>query len=531
MFNKIVLCATNTKLIAGRWQWGRLVMHQTFQNNQQGLDEFAHFLQVNADTNIYLLADAVEEDYRLETLPHTTGSARRELVERKLNQLYRNTPYRTAHFINREKDKRKDDRFLLVSLNNADFLQAWVSVIEAQQAPLVGVYMLPMVSQTFVRKMKLMAPHLIISESLSTGLRQTYFHNGRLRISRLAPYTPETPTSTGYFYVVESEKTRLYLISKRFINRDTALNMVIPAHYENSELLCRDVELEQGIECTTIDLLHFAQGLKLKPDLLRENPELLHMHLLANGFVPDNLAPNALSKAHQLQLVGRGLNLATVLVVLAGVGIAGYDLKVSYDNMRQRDQAALMTRHQEQMYDDVAKNFPATDIPGDDLRIAVELERTIADNSKTPERMMQVLSQALDNMTDIDIQRLNWVLTNEPNPKDQGEANATTVASPERTSMAPGFAMDTNALHEVGFINGEIRQFTGDYRAAFERVNRLAQMIQSNPQVAEVVVLQGPVNVSSYSNLQGSTTDERLAQRPAALFKLRVVLKREDMPS
>ena len=187
MFSKIILCATNNKLIAGRWQFGRLVMHQVFQNNQQGLDDFSRFLQNNSKINIYLLADAIEEDYRLETMPHASSGARREMVERKLNQLYRNTPYRTAHFINREKDKRKDDRFLFVALNNTDFLQVWISVIEANQAPLVGVYLLPMVSQTLVRRMKLMAPHLILSESLSSGLRQTYFYDGRIRISRLAP--------------------------------------------------------------------------------------------------------------------------------------------------------------------------------------------------------------------------------------------------------------------------------------------------------------------------------------------------------
>ncbi len=40
----------------------------------------------------YLMADTVDEDYRFETLPHTTGKDRRDMVERKLKQLYRSTP-------------------------------------------------------------------------------------------------------------------------------------------------------------------------------------------------------------------------------------------------------------------------------------------------------------------------------------------------------------------------------------------------------------------------------------------------------
>src|SRR5690606_36804608 len=106
-------------------------------------------------------------------------NARREMVGRKLNQLYRNTPYRTAHFINRDPNKRKDDRFLFVALTQVEFLQPWINQIQANQSPLVGIYLLPMVSQHFVRRMKLMSPHLLLSERLSSGLRQTYLHNGR----------------------------------------------------------------------------------------------------------------------------------------------------------------------------------------------------------------------------------------------------------------------------------------------------------------------------------------------------------------
>jgi len=79
------------------------------------------------------------------------------------------------------------------------------------------------------------------------------------------------------------------------------------------------------------------------------------------------------------------------------------------------------------------------------------------------------------------------------------------------------------------FLNGEIRRFTGNYRAALESVNRLVERLKANEQVAQVLVLQTPVNVSSYSNLQGSTTDERTAQSTPALFKLRVILKREEL--
>lgn len=527
MFSKIVLCATNNKLIAGKWQFGKLLSHQIFQNTPDGLEDFGRFLQKHEGMNVYLLADAVEEDYRLETMPHTIGNARREMVSRKLNQLYRNSLFRAAHFINREADKRKDDRFLFVALTQTEFLQPWINQIQAHQMPLVGVYLLPMVSQHFVRRMKEMAPHILLSEKLSSGLRQTYLHNGRLRISRLSAFTPESRNALGYFYVVETEKTKLYLISQRYIGRETELKMLIPAYQENSQTLCRDVEQEHGIACSTIDLAKFAAGLKLEPVLLRDNPELLHMHLLANGTVPDNLAPGTLSKNHQINLIRQAINISSVLILLLGLGFSTLYLKQSFDNKILTEQSVLATKQQEQLYQEVAKNFPVTPIPANDLQLVAELEKAIISNAKLPARAMQILGEAVAASPEIEVNRLNWLLSNDEDPKD---SDTTAIgASSEKKAPAVAFVPDKNYLYEVAFLNGEIRRFTGNYRAALESVNRLVERLRANQQVAQVVVLQTPVNVSSYSNLQGSTTDERTAQSTPALFKLRVILKREEL--
>lgn len=531
MFSKIVLCATNNKLIAGKWQQGKLLSHQVFGNTPDGLEDFARFLQKNEGTNVYLLVDAVEEDYRLETMPHTSGNSRREMVERKLSQLYRGTVFRTAHFINRESDKRKDDRFLFVGLNQAQFLDPWLQQIKAHQTALVGVYLLPMVSQHFVRRMKEMAPHILLSERLSSGLRQTYLHNGRLRISRLSPFTPESHKALGYFYVVETEKTKLYLISQRYISRETELKMLIPAYQENSQSLCRDVEQEHGISCSTIDLAKFAAGLKLEPVLLRDNPELLHMHLLANGVVPDNLAPATLSKYHQVNVIRQVINVSSALILLLGIGFSAWYLKQTYDNKISTQQAELATKHQEQQYQEVAKDFPVTPVPATDLQLVADLEKAIVANAKMPDRAMQILSEAITASPEIELNRLSWQLSNDDNPKDSDSAGVNAISS---TNPNPGavssFVPDKNFLYEVAFVNGEIRRFTGNYRAALESVNRLADRLRENAQVAQVTVLQAPVNVSSYTNLQGSTTDERTAQATPALFKIRVILKREENP-
>lgn len=529
MFAKIILCATSNKLTAGLWRFGKLQSYQIFPNDEAGFHDFSLFLQKHNKTNLYLLVDAIEEDYRLETLPHTSGNARHELVERKLNQIYRNTVYRAAHFINREHVKRKDDRFLFVSLNNADFIQGWIDCIEQQQAPLAGIFLLPMISEAIIRRSKLMAPHILLSERLSSGLRQTYLHNGRLRISRLVAIPQTAEDRLGYFYVTETEKTRLYLHSQRFILRDTVLSVVLPALDGSSEQICRGIEQEHGMECSTIDLAKFARGLHLDPTLLQGNPELLHMHLLAIGKLPNNLAPSVLIKNHRLHYVRKMVNAATALIVLGGLLVAGAYFKQTLGQNALVKQAAVDTQTQEHLYSDVAKNFPSTPIASTDLKTVVELDQVIASYDRPPRRMMQIFSQAIDKSPDIQLNRLRWVLTNDIKEKDEDKtAAAPAVINANIPQTAP---FDTSVLHEVGFINAEIKGFTGDYRAALASVNRFVELLKTDKNIEQVIILQQPVNVSSYSNLQGTTADEQAAQKVAALFKLEVILTRQAPPT
>ena len=111
-----------------------------------------------------------------------------------------------------------------------------------------------MLSQVLVRQLKLMAPHILLCEKLSSGLRQTYFHNGRLRMSRLVPSVPAAANQLGYFYLVESEKTRLYLISQRFISPDTPINLVLVSLDGSTKAISQGISQEQNLECTDIDL-------------------------------------------------------------------------------------------------------------------------------------------------------------------------------------------------------------------------------------------------------------------------------------
>lgn len=510
---KLILCASNQSVTVGVWSGVRLQVYETFENNEEGIEAFEVFIQRYQTAKYYVIADAYEEEYRLESLPHTSGTAKKELLERKLNQFNRNNLFRAAHFINQDKDKRRDDNYLFVALNNADFLQGWLDTLQRHNAAIVGLYLLPMISQYIVQQMKLNVPNILLCERLRSGLRQTYLSNGHVRISRMVPMTNIKPNQISYFYLTEIEKTRLYLLSQRFITEQTELQLVLPSLDSESEFIGKSISQEQEMQCKIVDFTAYAKNIDLAPDLIQQTPELLHMQLLANGNMPENLAPADYTKSNQLQNIKKGIHILTGIVILLGLFAVGYSLFKARLDIAEKESFIQQTAVQQRLYADVAKNFPKKPVSSQTLKQSVELATSVYDyNQRTPERMMLILSQALAKSPEVGIQRIRWVQSTNPD-------------MPENANVKQH--QSNGMLQTLAFVSAEILNFSGDYRAALESTNRLVANLTANPQVARVDVLQKPVNVSSLAKLKGSTQDESQSKRASAVFKLKIILNSE----
>ncbi len=340
-------------------------------------------------------------------------------------------------------------------------------------------------------------------------------------MSRLVPMVDVKPNQLAYFYLVEIEKTRLYLMSQRLINGETPLQMVLPALDNSHHEIAKSISQDQGLECKTVDILAYAKNINLAESLIKPHPELLHMQLLANGNVPDNLAPQTYSKIHSLNNTCRILYMATAAVAVLGIGLAGFYAWQGRQQHNQLDLVAAQTQQQQRLYDEVAKNFPSTPIPSAELKVAVDLAQTIQANSQTPAQFMQILSAACETAPEINLNRMRWLLSTTPDVVDEAANSIMPANQPYNQSPTA----DPTKLVQVGFVNAEIKGFTGDYRAALNTVSQFVNTLKSNPTVETVTILQEPVNVSSLANLQGSTTDETATERPPAIFKLKIVLK------
>ncbi|MBU4236298.1 MAG: hypothetical protein KKI01_08230, partial [Proteobacteria bacterium] len=182
-----VLLLTSQGLRAFTWQDSVLIPSGQFAADEQGQDEFNRYLSSPPDSPLYLVADVIEEDFRLENVAHVLGKDRSALLERKLAQFFRTTEYRSARVQGREESGRRDDQVLFSALTNNEQIGLWVKLILAQKAPLQGVLSIPWLMELFAGFQHLdQVPHLLlVNLEQQGGLRQTYIQAGRLKFSRM----------------------------------------------------------------------------------------------------------------------------------------------------------------------------------------------------------------------------------------------------------------------------------------------------------------------------------------------------------
>lgn len=528
---KLVFTISAKKLLAGVWLNGLYKGSQTFIANEAGLADFTTFCEQFANAPICILADAVEEDYRIERIAHTLGKAKRELIERKLNQCYRHCSFRAAFFLAREPDKRRDDQYVFAALNNTDFMQPWIVAIETLKMSVLGVYLLPMLSEVIVREHKRLAPNILLCEKLSSGFRQTFCFQGRLRMSRLVADLP-TQTTQANFYLAEIEKTRLYLVSQRLMLNDTPMQVVFLSHDTKNCDIEDAISHELGLSYVAITTSQFARRLRLSITEVSNSPELIHMQLLINGHVPKSLAPYTLTQQYRVNKMKRVIYGASISLFSISVLLASWMLWLGRIAQEASLQAEKDTFLQAQRYKVLAKDFAidlsTMPINANDLELAVNIEQKIATFPNTPIRMMQVVSRALLNLPNIQINRLRWLMAMDANIKDEDSL----VLSDSQNHVNKPFTLnlDTHVPNEMAFLTAEIADFGGNYRAALESMNQFVTTLKKDPAVAWVVVLQAPVNVSSFANLQGSTNEaptvaEVTTQKAPAIFKCQILLK------
>ena len=316
---------------------GQLGATLEFRADEQGLTDFSLYLQETVRDPVYLLVDFVEEEFREDTVPHVLGPDRKALVRNRLSRLFRDATYSHAVFQQRERDGRRDDRYLFTALIRPDLVAPWMGQLSKHKVPVAGVYSLSLLSAQLLKQLKLETRNLLlVTLQSSGGLRQSYFEEGKLKVSRLAMLPDPSPDRYVGFLLSEVERLRRYLTSLRMLPQNSPLDVYVLG----SERVRTEIERQSpssiNIRHHVLNLQDVAARVGIKGEYQTRFSDRVFCHLLAKKSLRNQYAPQVQTRYFQMFQWRRALGCDGHCGVGGFIGIVSGDVhRWSDSNSRQ----------------------------------------------------------------------------------------------------------------------------------------------------------------------------------------------------
>lgn len=491
MRHTLLLFLSANHLHAQHMADGHIAAQRNFTDSGEGREEFAAFLQA-VKCPAYLLTDLIEEDFRNEIVPHLSGRNRTALLQRKFDQFYRGTPFRQATLLHRQKTGRRDDDMLFSSLTNPALITPWLNIMLAQQTPLVGIYSVPQISAPLVKEHP--SNHLLlISWEKFSGLRQTYFSEHHLQVSRLSPVHADLTFPDAV--IRELARTFQYLKSLSLLPSGQTLDVLILCHSDDHRQLQDKLPKNADMRYGFADIGEVGKQLRIDDRFTDSDASQIFLHQLA-AYPPKSHYANAPhTHFYSLWQLRRVLKLTSGVLLLAAVLWGANSFWQSGDNATEA--AELKTRAQQTLNEaqQVTLAFPNTYAPAPDMKAGVTVMRKLDRYSSAPLDIMGPVSTTLDRHPQIQLDDFGWQMS---------------AAEP----VAGNTVADIPA--QVTTLKGRMVRFENDYRAVLNYLEAFQQDLTA--QGFQVTVLTKPFDVSP----GGSIADQRETRTPELVFSLRI---------
>ncbi len=482
---------TNTRVVSLVTRGKRIAARREFAVSGAGASAFELYLANLRDAPTHLFTDLAEEDFRLDTIPHVSGRDRDAILNRKLAQIFRSTPYRHALLQGREQDGRRDDRVFYTAITNPELLRPWLEMLERLRVPLAGIHSAAMFSGT-----------LLIAE--------------------------------------ETTRTWQYLDSLRNFGTDDRLEVCILVHPTDRRVIEPELRNFAQLQYQILDIEQVALKLGLKPAPLDSTAEevMVHLFLLRkaeNHFASEELRRFAILRRARITLVQ-----ACGAVLAASVAFAVWTLapalKASEADVRVSQQVAALDREQSE----IMKSLPSFGVAGSTMRDAVSFYNGAIRNFPTLPGFLVPLSGALQDHPAVRLTQIAWQATDDAKAMPKLARTTSRDAPPVRTVTKAAEATHASAQddapnppfaggrYQVALVEGVLRVPANDFRGATAEVEKLAADI-GRVEGFRADVVEGPLDVSPTQQLQGRLVDKAAATMETR-FVLRVV-REKDAPA
>ncbi len=505
MPQKRLLYLDANQLSAWFWHGGSLKEEGSFPQGEDGIAAFTDYLARHRHSLFYLLADLAEEGFQIEVLPYTQGADRAALLTRKLGQYFYGSPLATAVSYGRETEGRRDEKFLFTALTQPKLAEPWLAALRSAEAQLAGVYSLPLIGTAAIGKLAPGHKHCLLITLTRGGIRQSFYENGQLRFSRLTSMTATAPGEVAASCAAEATRIYQYLVGQRLLARGVPLTIVALAHPAQSHAFVEQWQRSSELPLTLLDLHAASKALGLKTPPKDSRSDALFLHVLAQRPPREQFAQPAERRFYRLWQVRDWLVKGGALVLLGCLLFAGREMA---DLLKMRSASETMIQQAEAdhaRYQAIQKTYPPLPASPDNLRAVVGRFEDLEKRSAPLEPLYLAVSRALGEVPRVDIERLQWQVS--ANPDEGLQASADPRKPPAGSGQ--GAAQSGTGLYQTAVIHGLLpSSMASDQRAQLETVNAFVAALRKDAAL-RVTVVRMPFDIESGKSLKSAKESEQ----------------------
>lgn len=523
MADKRLLYFTAEQVTSYRWKSGDLAIDEKFPTNEEGVAAFAEYVSRSTLSLYYILADIVEEDFAQESIPAVRGKDRRELLERKIAQRYRDTSLALTLSLGvHTVGDRREEHVLFSSFTNTQLFQPWLTALRSREARLVGLYSAPLVAPALGARLGFKNESYLLVTDEEAGLRQTFVHKGAVRFSRLGRVAGDDPAAAAQACAAESARIQQYLVSLRILSRDSpALKVIVLAPGEAKSYYDQACVSNAQLTYEVLDLGEAGKrcGLKSAPE--DSTAEALLLHILASSAAGQQFASDDLRRHYHLwrarvALITMGAAAFGFCLLLGGLKLIDvYSVNQQLDTILQQEAAA------QQQYARLQATFPKTPTSTEKLQAIIKNYAILTVQNNSPEPMLRLIGDAMTHSPQIEIEKIEWDASKAPAAgRDDAKPAPGAGAAP---AAVAALAEKSDAPIQYATISGRISSTqSSDYRAVTLIVDQFVKNLDAQPGV-QLVSRRLPFDISAGQSLAGDIGAERATEIP----RFTVVISRQ----
>lgn len=486
------------------WHGGTLREEGVFPHDDAGAAAFAEYLAQHRRSNFRLLADVTDEGFQIEALPYTQGADRGALLARKLGQYFYGSPLTTAISCGREKTGRRDEKFLFTGLTQPKLFEPWLAALRAAEAPLAGIHSLPLLGAALVAKLPPVRERCLLVSVTRGGIRQSYFENGQIKFSRLSPMASGGAAELAAGCAAEAAKIYQYLLGQRLLARGAPLSVIVLAHPAQTGTFLEHCKNTEELQFALHDLHAACKTVGLKTLPRDSRCETLFLHLLAQNPPREQFAPPPERRFHRLWQFRSWLVKAGAFALLGCLLFAGREALSILESRATTADLLQQAEADMQKYQAIQKTFPPMPASTDNLRAVMNRFDDLEKRSASIEPLYHAVSRALGEVPKVDIERIQWQLSGNP---DEGQKF---LADPRKATPPPAAAAaDKNGMHEIAIVHGLLpASMAADQRGQLATVNAFADALRKDAAL-KVTVQRMPFDIESGKSLKSSSESEQ----------------------